>query len=164
MLSPFQFGEKTAIEVAQKAADLNTFARDYAHYFNKDFNPEEHGLDVRLPDTQQAMRQMLISAAVGGGMGLGRGLFWPGYAEKKDEHGRVIAKKKRSPLLGAAEGAAIGAGTSALSSYAGQTLSQYNPEIDKILHGAKATLDQAVNGNSGRYGVDVNPSAFAKLT
>lgn len=144
----------------QKAAN---FADDYAHYFNKDFNPEEHGFDVRLPNTQQALRQMLISAAVGGGMGLGRGLFWPGYIEKKDEQGRIVAKKKRSPLLGAAEGAAIGAGTSALSSYAGQTLSQYNPEIDKILSGAKATLNSVMNSPSGYYGVDANPAASAKL-
>ena len=145
----------------QKAAN---FADDYAHYFNKDYNPTEHGIDVRLPNTQQALRQMLIATAVGGGMGLGRGMLWPGYVERKDEQGRIVAKKKRSPLLGALEGAALGAGTSALSSYAGQTLSQYNPEIDKMLQGAKGSISSLINNPGRGYGVDINPSTFAKLT
>jgi hypothetical protein len=145
----------------QKAAN---FADDYAHYFNKDYNPIEHGLDVRLPNTQQALRQMLIATAVGGGMGLGRGMLWPGYIEHKDEQGRIVAKKKRSPLLGALEGAALGAGSSALSSYAGQTLSQYNPEIDKILQGAKGSISSLINNPGRGYGVDINPRTFAKLT
>lgn len=96
-----------------------------------------YGLDIRLPHDYHALRELGVSTALGGVMGLGRGLIWPGYTETKDEQGNVISKKKRSPWLSAAGGALLGAGSSAISNYAGQTLSQYNPEIDKLLSGIK---------------------------
>jgi hypothetical protein len=122
--TPREFGEKIA----------QSFWDGYKAEFEK-----MYGVDPRLPHDYKALRQMLISAAVGGGIGLGRGLLWPGYHEKTDAHGNIVAKKRRNPWLGAAEGALLGAGTSALSNYASQTLSQYNPEIDKFLSGVKQT-------------------------
>lgn len=122
-----QFGEKVA----------NSFWDGYKEQFEK-----LYGIDPRLPHDYAALRQLLIASAVGGGLGFGRGLLWPGYHEKMDAHGNVVAKKKRNPWLGALQGAALGAGTSALSSYASQTLAQYNPEIDSLLSGIK---QKAVN-------------------
>jgi hypothetical protein len=157
--------KKPEAEPHRKAANDSNFFNDYAHYFNKLYNPEEHGMDVRLPHDYTALRQMLISGTVGGAMGLGRGMLWPGYVEKKDEQGRIVAKRKRSPLLGAIEGAAIGAGTSALSNYAGQTLSKYNPEIDDMLHKAKDTLVNLVPSptRNPNYGIDINPTLMARV-
>jgi hypothetical protein len=122
---------------------------DYTHQFKQLYNPENYGVDVRLPDNMNAARQMAVAAAVGGGLGLGRGLIWPGYHEKFDDNGRVITKKRRAPWLGALEGAAIGAGTSALSSYASQTLHQYDPEINNLMRGIKDNGIQALSGISG---------------
>jgi hypothetical protein len=100
--------------------------------------PREFGakvaLDLRLPQDYDTFRQAGIAGVVGAGLGLGRGLIWPGYIEEKDKKGRIVAKRRRNPLLGAIEGGLFGAGSSALASYAGQTLSQYKPEIDNIVH------------------------------
>jgi hypothetical protein len=107
MSTPREFGEKIA----------ESFWDGYKTQFE-----HMYGVDPRLPHDYKALRQLLIAATVGGGLGFGRGLLWPGYHEKLDAHGNVIAKKKRNPWMGALQGAAIGAGTSALSNYASQTL------------------------------------------
>lgn len=100
-------------------------------------DPREFGaklaLDLRVPKDYETLRQTGIAAAVGAGLGLGRGLIWPGYIEEKDKRGRIVAKRRRNSLLGALEGGAFGAASSALGSYAGQMLSQYRPEIDTIV-------------------------------
>lgn len=142
-MTPKQFGEKVA----------QSFWDGYKTQFEN-----LYGIDPRLPHDYKALRQLLIASAVGGGLGLGRGLIWPGYHEKLDAHGNVVAKKKRSPWLGAVQGAALGAGTSALSNYASQTLSQYNPEIDKFLSGVKQTALSMMptTGVKIHEGVDVN--------
>ena len=123
-------------------------------------------IDPRLPNDYKALRQLLIASAVGGGLGFGRGLLWPGYHEKMDAHGNVTAKKKRNPWLGALQGAALGAGTSALSSYASQTLAQYNPEIDKLLGGIKNTaLSMLPVGVNKKYdSVDVHQPLLDRIT
>lgn len=142
-MTPKQFGEKVA----------QSFWDGYKTQFES-----LYGVDPRLPHDYKALRQLLIASAVGGGLGFGRGLLWPGYHEKLDDHGNVIAKKKRNPWLGAVQGAALGAGTSALSSYASQTLAQYNPEIDKLLSGIKQTAMGMLpaTGSKVHEGVDVN--------
>jgi hypothetical protein len=89
---------------------------------------------IRLPHDYTALRNVLISAAVGGGLGGARGLLVPGYDETFDEKGQVLSKKRIKPWLGALQGAGIGAVTGAASNYAAQTAAQYNPEIDKLLH------------------------------
>ncbi|NDC55390.1 MAG: hypothetical protein EBZ69_00935 [Alphaproteobacteria bacterium] len=76
-MTPHEFGCKCA----------NWFS-DYNDQFQNTY-----GVDVRLPHDYHALRQMLVSAGIGGGLGLARGIFWPGYHEKLDEHGNVIAKK-----------------------------------------------------------------------
>ena len=88
---------------------------------------------IRLPHNYEALRNVLISAAVGGALGGGRGLLVPGYDEKFDDAGNVMAKKRIKPWIGALQGAGIGAVTGAASNYAAQTAAQYNPEIDKLL-------------------------------
>jgi hypothetical protein len=90
---------------------------------------------ARLPVDKNALRQALIAASVGGTIGGLKGYVYPGYDEKLDEEGRVISKKKITPWRSALQGAGIGAGTGAVANYAGQVLSRYNPEIDKILFG-----------------------------
>lgn len=146
-----------------KAASFGEKLRGMLADYNKSFE-DYYGVDIRLPRNMGTLRQMLIASAVGGGLGLGRGVFWPGYIEEKDEQGRIVAKRKRSPLMGALEGAAIGAGTSALSSYASQTLSQYNPEIDKLLQGAKKQIASIVNPTKTPWqGVDFNPEQNTAL-
>ena len=152
-MTPREFGEKVASP---------SWWDGYKQHFEK-----MYGIDPRLPHDYKAMRQMLIAATVGGGLGFGRGLIWPGYHEKMDEHGNIVTKKRRNPWLGAAEGALIGAGTSALSNYASQTLSQYNPEIDKILTGIKQTAMSFVPvGSKPRYesGVDVNKPLMDRIS
>ena len=150
-MTPRQFGEKVA----------ESFWDGYKAQFEK-----LYGIDPRLPHDYTALRQLLTASAVGGGLGLGRGLLWPGYTEKRDPQGNIVAKKKRSPWLGALEGAAVGAGTSALSNYAGQTLSQYNPEIDKLLSGVKETaLSMVPIGMAKKYDhVDVSKPFLDKIT
>lgn len=147
-----------------KAANFGDRLRETVDNYNKSFE-DTYGVDIRLPHNMGTLRQMLIASAVGGGLGLGRGLIWPGYIEEKDKQGRIVAKRKRSPFMGALEGAAIGAGTSALSSYASQTLSQYNPEIDKLLQGAKKTLAGFTGGQKSAppQGVDFNAARAATL-
>lgn len=119
-----------------KAASFLSSLNDYWNSYNNSFK-DTYGIDIRLPHDRDAARQLLISAAVGGGLGAGRGFIWPGYIEKKDKKGRIVDKKRRSQWLGALEGAAWGTGSGILSNYAAQTLSKYNPEIDKILDAAK---------------------------
>ena len=131
-------------EPRRKAASFGQWLRDAADNYNKSFE-RTYGVDIRAPHDLKAVRQMLIASAVGGGLGLGRGMLWPGYIEEKDKKGRIVAKRKRSPLLGALEGAAIGAGTSAVSNYASQMLAQYNPEIDKMLRSVKDKATNAFN-------------------
>jgi hypothetical protein len=88
----------------RKAASFGEKLRDIVDNYNKSFE-NTYGVDVRLPNDMSAARQMLIASAVGGGLGLGRGMFWPGYIEQKDDQGRIVAKRKRSPFMGALEGA-----------------------------------------------------------
>lgn len=142
-MTPRAFGEKCA----QSLWDS----------YNDNFK-NTYGVDLRLPHDYHALRQLGVATALGGVLGFGRGVFWPGYHEKLDAHGNVIAKKRRSPWLGAAEGALLGAGSSALSNYAGQMLSQYNPEIDKLLSGVKDKAVGAlpVTGRHVSTGVDTN--------
>lgn len=90
---------------------------------------------ARIPADKAALRQLLISAGVGGALGGVKGYFFPGYDEKLDEEGRVISKKKITPWRGALQQAGIGAGTGAAANYAGQLVARYNPEIDKFLFG-----------------------------
>lgn len=90
---------------------------------------------ARLPADQNALRQALIAAGVGGTLGGVKGYLFPGYDEKLDDEGRVISKKKIKPWVGALQQAGIGAGTGALANYAGQVVSRYNPEIDRFLFG-----------------------------
>lgn len=90
---------------------------------------------IRLPADKAGMRQALIAAAVGGSLGGVKGYFFPGYDEKLDDEGRVISKKKISPIRGALQQAGIGASTGALANYAGQVVGRYNPEIDRFLFG-----------------------------
>lgn len=124
-----------------------------------------YGIDPRFPHDYKAMRQMLIAAGIGGTIGLARGSFWPGYHEKLDAHGNVIAKKRRSPWQGAAEGALIGAGTSALSNYAGQTMAQYNPEIDRFLSGMKHKVQDILPvARPIATGIDVNKPLFDRIS
>jgi hypothetical protein len=134
---------------------------DYAHYFKQNY-----GIEPRFPHDYKAMRQMGIATGIGGLMGLARGTFWPGYSEKLDEHGRVISKKRRSPWLGALQGAAIGAGTSAISNYAGQTVAQYNPEIDAALQNMKIQAQAMLSPKSPFHGhaIDVSKPLFDKIT
>ena len=138
-----------------------SFWDDYKYQFEKMF-----GIDPRFPTDYKTMRQLGIATGIGGVMGLARGTFWPGYHEKLDEHGNVIAKKRRSPWLGALEGAAIGAGTSALANYAGQTVSQYNPEIDKIMTGVKDKATDYVKGmgKNPTHGIDVSKMLFDRIS
>lgn len=125
-----------------------------------------YGIDARFPHDYSAMRQMGVAASIGGLLGLARGTFWPGYHEKLDESGNVIAKKRRSPWLGAAEGALIGAGTSALSNYAGQTLTQYNPEIDRFLSRLKdnTVAKLPVDATKMYDGVDVGKNILNRVS
>lgn len=150
-MTPKQFGEKIA----------ESFWDGYKRQFEG-----MYGIDPRLPHDQKALRQLLIAGTVGGALGLGRGLLYPGYHEKLDAHGNVVAKKKRNPWLGALQGAAIGAGTSALSNYASQTFSQYNPEIDKLLSTAKQTAVNMLPVTATRKyeQVDVNKPLLDKIT
>lgn len=149
-MTPQEFGCKVA-----------NFLDDYKTHFTSTY-----GIDPRLPHDYKALRQTLIAAGVGGGLGFGRGLLWPGYHEKIDAHGNVVAKKRRNPWVGALQGAALGAGTSALSNYASQTLAQYNPEIDKLLHGMKDKVVGALPVDAvKRYEqVDLNKPLFDKIT
>lgn len=147
---PYEFGRKTA-----------AFLDDYQQQFKN-----MYGTDLRLPHDYTALRQMGVASGIGGLLGLARGTFWPGYHEKTDAQGNIIAKKRRSPWLGALEGAAIGAGTSALSNYAGQIASQYTPEIDKLLMSAKnkALAFAPVEAVKKYENVDVSPLLFDKIT
>lgn len=115
MMTPFQFGAL------------------YAQHSKTAFSLANIAQTARVPVNYEAARKALISAAVGAGIGGARGFLWPGYDEKFDETGRVVSKKKINPLVGALQGAGIGATTGALSNYAAQTAAQYNPEIDKML-------------------------------
>lgn len=123
-----------------------------------------YGIDARIPSDYKAIRQMAVAATIGGLLGLGRGTFWPGYHEKLDKDGNIVAKKRRSPWLGAMEGAAIGASTSALSNYAGQVAAQYNPEIDAFLKGTAKSLANVIKPKPLATGVDVNPELFARIS
>lgn len=148
-MTPHEFGCKCA----------NWFS-DYNDQFENTY-----GVDLRLPHDYHSLRQMLVSAGIGGGLGLARGVFWPGYHEKLDEHGNVVAKKRRAPWLGALEGAAIGAGTSALSNYASQVATQYNPEIDRLLHGVKDHVNDMLPVTSKTItGVDVGKQLFDRIS
>lgn len=149
-MTPRAFGEKCAQSLWQS--------------YNDNFK-NLYGLDLRLPHDYHALRQLGVSAALGGVLGFGRGAFWPGYHEKLDAHGNVIAKKRRSPWLGAAEGALLGAGSSAISNYAGQMLSQYNPEIDKLLSSVKEKAVSAlpVTATTIGHGVDMNPATINRI-
>lgn len=150
-MTPRAFGEKIA----------NTYWDGYKTQFEN-----LYGVEPRLPHDYTALRQLLIASAVGGGLGFGRGLLWPGYHEKMDAHGNVIAKKKRNPWMGALQGAALGAGTSALSNYASQTLAQYNPEIDSFLSNVKQkALNMLPLSLNKKYdSVDVNQQLLNKIT
>jgi hypothetical protein len=112
------------------------------------------------------LRQLLIAGSVGGALGFGRGLLWPGYHEKLDPQGNVTVKKKRNPWLGAVQGAALGTGTSALSNYASQTMAQYNPEIDQFLSGLKQTATGLLplSVTKKHDGVDVNKQFLDRVT
>lgn len=149
-MTPHEFGCKVA----------NWFS-DYNDQFEN-----MYGLDLRLPHDYQALRQLGAATALGGVLGLGRGLIWPGYVETKDDLGRIIAKKRRNPWLGALEGAALGAGSSALSNYASQTLTQYNPEIDKLLENVKnrAMASWPVSVTPRQESVDVGKQLFDRIT
>lgn len=146
-MTPFTFGQKCA-----------GFLDDYKASFK-----DMYGVDARIPADYKAIRQMAVAASIGGLLGLGRGTFWPGYHEKLDAHGNIVAKKRRSPWRGALEGAALGASTSALSNYAGQVTAQYNPEIDAFLKGTAKTVANAVKAKPRAVGVDVNPQLFDKI-
>lgn len=100
---------------------------------------EKLALDLRLPNDYTAARQTAISSLIGALISGGRGYLDPGYDEKLNEHGHVIAKKKRNPWRAAAESALIGAGTGALGSYAAQFAHKYDPEIDTLLGRAAAS-------------------------
>lgn len=150
-MTPYEFGEKVA----------ESFWDGYKRHFEG-----LYGIDPRLPHDYKALRQLLIAGTVGGALGFGRGLLWPGYHEKLDAHGNIVAKKKRNPWLGAVQGAALGAGTSALSNYASQTLAQYNPEIDKFLSGLKQTATGMlpIAGTKLHEGVDVNKKLLDSIS
>lgn len=90
---------------------------------------------ARLPADTAALRQALISSAVGGTIGGVKGYLYPGYQETLDDEGRVLFKKKIKPWLGALQQGSVGAGTGALANYAGQAVARYNPEIDKFVFG-----------------------------
>jgi len=119
-LTPRAFGEKLAS------------VRDIQEVFRGLFDNKGA---VRLPADKAVRRQALIAAAVGGGLGGAKGYLFPGYDEKLDDEGRVISKKRISPIRGALQQAGIGAGTGALANYAGQVVGRYNPEIDRFLFG-----------------------------
>lgn len=146
-MTPYTFGYKCA-----------SFLDDYKASFK-----DMYGIDARIPSDYKAVRQMAVAATIGGLLGLGRGTFWPGYHEKLDKDGNIVAKKRRSPWLGALEGAALGASTSALSNYAGQVAAQYNPEIDSFLKGTYKTLSNALRPAPRLTGVDVNPQLFDRI-
>jgi hypothetical protein len=150
-MTPYAFGEKVA----------QSFWGNYKTQFEN-----LYGVEPRLPHDYSALRQLLIASTVGGGLGFGRGLLWPGYHEKMDAHGNIVAKKKRNPWLGALQGAALGAGTSALSNYASQTLAQYNPEIDKFLSGVKQTATNMLPVTATRKydSVDGNQPLLDRIT
>lgn len=150
-MTPHEFGEKVA----------ESFWDGYKRNFE-----DTYGIDPRLPHDYKALRQLLIAGTVGGALGFGRGLLWPGYHEKLDAHGNIVAKKKRNPWLGAVQGAALGAGSSALANYASQTMAQYNPEIDKFLSGLKQTALSAfpVVGTKKYDGVDTNKPLLDAIT
>lgn len=149
-MTPHAFGQKVANDI------LGDYGEQFKHMY---------GVDARLPHDYTALRQMLIAAGIGGGLGLARGAFWPGYHEKLDAQGNVIAKKRRSPWLGALEGAALGAGTSAISNYAGQTFANYTPEIDAALSNIKKTVEDTVPLDvTKKYeGVDVGKQLFDRI-
>lgn len=124
--SPYAFGEKIA----------RSFVDDYKEQFK-----DTYGIDPRLPTSSNALRQTLIAAAVGAGMYGARGLLWPGHREKVlDKDKNIVQKKPNNPFVGMLTGAALGGASSALANYAGQTLAQYNPEIDKLMSTGKQTM------------------------
>ena len=149
-MTPTQFGEKVAASLWD----------GYKEQFQK-----LYGIDPRIPHDYKALRQLGIASGIGGLMGLVRGTFWPGYHETLDSQGRVISKKKRSPLTGALTGAALGAGTSAISNYAGQTVAQYNPEIDAVLKNMKTQAQAFMTPKSPlhRATIDMSKPLFDRI-
>lgn len=103
-----------------------------------------YGIDPRLPLSQNALLQTLIASGVGAGIGAVRGGLWPGHQEEVlDNKQNIVKKKPNSALHGALTGGLIGAGSSAIANYAGQTVSEYKPELNKLLAGV-------LNGLSAR--------------
>jgi len=110
--------------------------------YKKQFE-ELYGIDPRLPLSQKALLQTLIASGVGAGIGAVRGGLWPGHQEEVlDKKQNIVKKKPNSALSGALTGGLIGAGSSAIANYAGQTVSEYKPELNKLLTGV-------LNGLSG---------------
>lgn len=134
------------------------FLQDYAYNFNKLYNPESYGFDVRTPTGRDDLRNIAVSTAVGTGIGAIRGAIWPGYVEKLDEAGRLISKKKRGRLLGSLRDAMLSGALSGVSSAAGITAKKYMPEIEQALIKAKDTIASKlpIQARLIHEGVDVN--------
>jgi hypothetical protein len=141
------------------------FWQDYAHNFNKLYNPESYGFDVRTPTGRDDLRNIAVSTAVGTGIGAVRGAIWPGYIEKMDEAGRVISKKKRGRLLGSLRDAMLSGALSGVSSAAGITAKKYMPEIEQALNTAKENVisNLPLKTKVLHEGVDVNTPALDRV-
>jgi len=135
---------------------------DYGYHFNKLYNPESYGFDIRTPTGRDDLRNIAVSTAVGTGIGAVRGAIWPGYIEKLDDAGRVISKKKRGRLLGSLRDALLSGALSSVSSAAGITAKKYLPEIEQALIQAKDNIVSKLPVQSRviHEGVDTNPQAM----
>jgi hypothetical protein len=165
-LSARQFGAHIGQLV--KRADghgVTSWVNDYLHHAKQLYNPENYGVDVRLPGGRDLAREMAIATTVGGGLGAMRGLISPGFIERTDAHGNVVAKKRRGRLSAAVQNGLFGAGSGAAGAYASQTLSQYNPEIDKLLDNVATRAQNflPVGATKVHEGVDLNPGLFARI-
>lgn len=138
---------------------------DYGYHFNKLYNPESYGFDIRTPTGRDDLRNIAVSTAVGTGIGAIRGAIWPGYIEKMDAAGRVISKKKRGRLLGSLRDAITSGALSSVSSAAGITAKKYLPEIEQALHKVKENVISTLPVRSRviHEGVDTNPHAIKTI-
>lgn len=155
------FGEKCAGLLSKRA----TFWDDYAYQFNKLYNPESYGFDVRTPTGRDDLRNIAVSTAVGTGIGAIRGAIWPGYVEQLDAAGRVLSKKRRGRLMGSLRDAVTSGALSGISSAAGITAKKYLPEIEQALIQAKDTLANKlpIRARVISEGVDATPRTMEKF-